>query len=546
MTERPASTYDAALALARAGRMADAAAALQAVLQSDPDDAAAWSLLTAVRQRLGQPEAALACAREVVRLTPEDAGAHLTCGNLLAGVGRPADALASFDQAALLAPDLAFAHNNRANMLNRLERSDEALAAADRALALDPSLAHAWRHRGLALLGLGDGDGAVSAYRRALAAAGPTERYDALCDLGHALSAAGGYDEALELLDEAVSMQPAAAMARFRRSETRLTLGDLAGGWDDYAARWDVAEFARDNREMTPELRRRLVLAPQADDLRDRRVLVVCEQGLGDEIMFASVLPDIAAIAARVTCIVDPRLLRLFSRSLPQAAFVAAGSAQRVDPADFDRVVALGSLPSIFRRAQGDFPGRSYLSPDPAVTEGWRRRLESAGPGLRVGLSWRGGVKRTRAAARSLTLAALEPLLSREDCVFVSLQYGDVTDEIAAANAGGRRPILAFPAAEIHDFEDLAGLVGALDVVVTVQTALAHLVGAMGKDGLLMIPRWPEWRYGLRGDRMAWYRALRLVRQIEPGDWSPVLADVGLRLDAITQNEKTPRGGGAS
>jgi len=558
MTEPAADTYDAALALARAGRMADAAGVLQAVLQANSDDAAAWGLLTAVRQRLGQPEAALACANEVVRLTPEDAAAHLTRGNLLAAVGQVPRALASFDEAARLAPDLAVAHNNRAGMLNRLERSDEALAAADRALALDPRLSHAWRHRAFALFSRGDGESAVATYRRALAAASPPERYDALCDLGLSLNAVGDHAEALQALDEAVSLQPAAPMARFRRSETRLTLGDLPGGWDDYATRWDVGEFVRTNREMTPELRRRLVVAPQADDLRGRRILVVREQGVGDEIMFAGVLPDLAAIAAQVTCIVNPRLLQLFSRSLPQITFVPSGSGQRLDPADFDRVVALGSLPFMFRRAPRDFPGRGYLSPDPALVEGWRRRLAVTGPGLRVGLSWRGGIKRTRAAARSLDLAALAPLLSREDCVFVSLQYGDVAAEIAEVNAGRARPIIAFPADETHDFEDLAGLTGAMDAVVTVQTALAHLVGAMGQDGLVMIPRWPEWRYGLGGERMAWYASLRLVRQVDAGDWSPVLADVARRLDAMTANEmgtsnetgtpneKTPRGGGAS
>lgn len=553
MTEPSAESYDAALAFARAGRMADAAAALQAVLQAEPDNTAAWSLLTAVRQRLDQPLAALACAREVVRLTPEDAGAHLTLGNLLAGAGRPAEALASFDKASELAPNLAFAHNNRANMLNRLERSEEALVAADRALALDPGLAHAWRHRAVALSGLGDADGAVATYRRALAASdGPAERYDALCDLGLSLNAVGGYDEALEMLDEAVRLQPGAPMARFRRAETRLTVGDLAGGWDDYAARWSTPDFARANREMTPELHGRLVLEPRPDDLTGARVLVVGEQGVGDEIMFASVLPDLIAIAAQVTCIVDRRLVRLLSRSLPQATFVAARSTQRLDPAGFDRVVALGSLPFAFRRTPRDFPGRGFLSPDPAVTDGWRRRLASAGPGLRVGISWRGGVTRTRAAARSLGLAALGPLLARDDCVLVSLQYGDVEAEVAAVNAGRARPIIAFPATQIDDFEDLAGLVGALDVVLTVQTALAHLVGAMGRNGLVMIPQWPEWRYGLNGDRIAWYDSLRLARQVSTGDWSPVLAEVGLRLDALhpgeepTPNEKTPRGGGAS
>jgi tetratricopeptide (TPR) repeat protein len=532
MSHPPPATYETALALARAGRLAEAADQLQTILSADGDHADGWSLLAAVRQRLGQPEAALACHREVTRLRPDDPGAHLAYGAALAGLGHTAEALAAFDAVAAVAPDNAFAHNNRANMLNKLDRPDEALAAADRALALRPELIHAWRHRGQALGGLGDAEGAAAAYREALARTGAAEQYDVLCDLGGALATTGRYDEALAMLDRAVALRPDAAAARFRRSELRLVTGDLPGGWEDYETRWRLPDVLRMNREMTPELLGRLTLSPRAEELAGRRVLVVGEQGVGDVIMFASLLPDLAAIAAQVTCVVDPRLVRLFARSLPGVTFAPSGRAGAVDAGAFEKVVALGSLAFAFRRSQSDFPGRPYLKASPQAAEAWRRRLTAAGPGPRVGVSWRGGVKRTRAVARSIDLDAL-PFLGRDDLQFVSLQYGDVADEIAAVNRGLSRPVLAFSPAEIDDFDELAGLIEALDLVVTVQTTVAHLTGALGRPGLVMIPRWPEWRYGLQGDRIAWYGSLRLVRQAAAGDWAPVLGAVARELDAL-------------
>lgn len=531
MSEAAPSAYDAALELARAGRWAEAAATLQAVLTADPDDAKSWSLMAALRQRLGQTAAVLACYTQLARLTPDDADVHLQRGNAQAALGHAAEALASFDRAVALAPALAFAHNNRANMLNRLDRPDEALAAADRALALDAGLVHAWRHRGLALACLGDPAGAVTAYERALSAAAPADRCDALSDMAWALASGGRYGEAAAALDEAVSLRPNDATALYRRAEIRLLTGDFASGWDDHEARWDLPEVRRNTREMTPELFARLLRNPRIEDLAGRRVLVVGEQGVGDVVMFASVLPDLAAIAAQVTCIVEPRLAGLLARSLPQVTFVAARSGG-LDAGAFDGVVALGSLPFMFRRAAADFPGRPYLTPAPERVEAWRRRLDAAAaPGLRIGISWRGGSKRTRAVSRSMELGQLLGALDRDDRTFVSLQYGDVSDEVAAANVGRERPVLAFPPSEIDDFGDLAALIGALDVVVTVQTAAAHLAGALGAPGLVMIPRWPEWRYGLQGERIAWYGSLRLLRQTEAGDWSAVLADVDRRLD---------------
>jgi hypothetical protein len=156
----------------------------------------------------------------------------------------------------------------------------------------------------------------------------------------------------------------------------------------------------------------------------------------------------------------------------------------------------------------------------------WAERLGPADGRRRVGVSWRGGIDRTGRGARSMDLAQLRPLFDLPGCEFVSLQYGDVAGEVAAANAGLVSPIRVFPAADIDDFDDLAGLVRNLDLVVSVQTALVHLTGALGAPGLVMVPAMAEWRYGAHGATMPWYGSLRLFRQGEDADWAPVVEAV--------------------
>ena len=156
----------------------------------------------------------------------------------------------------------------------------------------------------------------------------------------------------------------------------------------------------------------------------------------------------------------------------------------------------------------------------------FRRRLGPPPRGLRIGLSWKGGTPRTGAERRSLTLDSFAPLLALPGCAFVSLPYGEVEAEVAAANARLGSAIRAFPAAGIDDFEDLAALVQELDVVVSVQTALVHLCGAIGQECLTLVPRNPEWRYTLTGSTMPWYGSVRIFRQPDAGTWEPVVQQV--------------------
>jgi hypothetical protein len=282
---------------------------------------------------------------------------------------------------------------------------------------------------------------------------------------------------------------------------------------------------------VSPQVRDRLDLLLGVEDLRGQRVLLVPEQGVGDEVMFASMIPDLAAVAASVACVCDPRLVGLFANSFPGVRFFDPARAN-LRPSDFDKVVAMGSLGHVFRNRLEDFPGAPFLRPRAEVAERWAARLGPRPRSLRIGVSWRGGTPRTGASQRSLTLADLASVLSLPDCQIVSLQYGDPRAEVEAASTQLGRDITVFPPAEIDDFEELAGLIVNLDVIVSVQTSVVHLTGALGTDCLAMVPYNPIWRYTAHASVMPWYRSVRILRQAKPNAWEPVVQDVAEILKA--------------
>lgn len=408
-------------------------------------------------------------------------------------------------------PRAAAAHRLKGSILEQQGQAAQALVSYDRAIGLDPSDAASHGGRGGALLALGQVEAAVESLDRAVALA--PDNAVAAHNRANALVRARRFEDAVAGYDRAIALGLDSPEPMFRRGLTRLLLRDFAGGWRDYESRWRVDDHLKRGRgAVSPQLLPRLDLNNSIAGLAGKTVLLVSEQGVGDQIMFASMIPDLLAVAGSVICVCDPRLLSLLSHSFPQVRFV--DPRQPLTGISPDLIVPMGSLGLVFRTAPEAFPGTPYLRADPALVARWRARL---GPGLRVGLSWRGGTPQTNGAARSISLAQLAPLLAVEGCDFVSLQYGEVEAEVAQARPEGR--LRVFPAAEISDFEDLAGLTASLDVVVSVQTTLVHVAGALGTPCLTLIPQAPEWRYGLTGQALPWSSSVRLYRQTADGDW---------------------------
>ena len=495
--QRPGSAvarYNLGNALADLGRWAEALAAFEEASRLDPTFAPPRVRAAAALQQLGRPEAAVEAYDAAAGLLPASETVRNSRGAVLLTLGRHAEALADFEAALALQPDLPSANYNRGVALLNLHRPQAALAALDAALAFDPAHADAHNNRSVALMELG---------RR---------------------------EEAVAALDRALALRPGDPQFVTNRAHALLGLGRFKAGWRDYDRRWESEAFVRDSfGQVTPQIRAALDLGVRREDLLGRRVLAVGEQGIGDVVMFASMLPDLLADAAEVGVLCEPRLAGLFRASFPAAAVLGPADAPGALPA-FDRVVAMGSLGRLYRDHLADFPGRAYLTAREETRRRWRERLGPKTARLRVGLAWQGGLPGTGRSRRSLPLADLAPLLELPACEFVSLQHGDVAARVAAVNAGRRRPIRSFPPQELSDFEEMAGLIQGLDAVVSVQTAVVHLSGGLGVPCFAMLPQPCEWRYAAQPERMPWYASVRLFRQEKPGDWPPVIAAVARRL----------------
>jgi tetratricopeptide (TPR) repeat protein len=514
---------DAARAARERGDLDTAARTLLQALESEPESLPARNELAVVLLALGRPDQAQQLLRWVLKRAPDLAAAHTNSGIAWQAMGRFDEALAAFGRAVALEPDDAGARNNLALCLRRLDRHDEAEAELRRALALAPG--DAWTVTNLAVL-LRD----LGRPREARALAEPElgrhpDAVDLRCAAAAALQDLGEIDGAGAHYDAALAIEPGAGIARLGRATLRLSCAEFGPGWDDYEGRY-----------ATDESPRRGFPFPEWDGGAPggRAVLVYAEQGLGDEIMFASCLPDLIAEAGRVVVECDPRLAALFARSFAAAAVFGApraGERAWLDRAGaIDVQVAAGSLPRRYRRKVEDFPAHAgYLRPDPGRVAYYRERLAALGPGPKIGIAWRGGLVRTRRAVRSVEPELLAPLLALKNVRFVSLQHGGVDADLARMRAAAGDAPVHWP--EVPAVPDeAAAVMAALDATVTVCSAVVHIGGAVGARVLAMVPAAPEWRYLRSGGRLPWYPSVELLRQERAGDWSAVIGRALERL----------------
>jgi tetratricopeptide (TPR) repeat protein len=444
-----------------------------------PDDIAILNQHANVLVSLGRPQQALAELQQVLARAPNHVEARLTSGIVCATLGSPGQALADFDAALRLAPGHPGVHYNRGVALIALGRYAEAVEANDRAVALAPQYAAAWLNRGKALMQLNRGDEAVASYAQALA------------------------------------VRKDYADARFNMALALLTCGDYRRGFADYEARWR-------RTGMPPQKSRGKPLWLGEYPLARKTVLLHAEQGLGDTIQFARYAPLLAAGGAKVIAEVQPELKSLMRRLDGVAAVVARGE---VTP-PFDVHCPLGSLPLALHTELASVPAQiSYLAADDAQVAKWSARL-AALPRPRIAIAWSGNPSHDNDRNRSIPFAQLTSLLAAP-VHFVGLQR-DVRAEDAAALAG--EPRIMQLGEDLADFSDTAAVLALCDLVITVDTAPAHLAGAMGRPVWVLLPFAPDWRWTREGATTPWYPTARLFRQPALGDWDSVIARVAVEL----------------
>jgi tetratricopeptide (TPR) repeat protein len=516
-------------------RLDEALASFERAFESDARFVVALQNLAAVLLEAGRPLASLEVADRLRTYAPEDAGSFYARGKAFSALERFDDALESHERALRIDPRHIGALIDRGNIWQRRLRPDLALESYDRAIDLRADCAEAHANRGAVLQELGRLPEARISYDRALAL--NPDFAEAHCNRGALLAQQNEPQAALASLDRALAASPNFAIARFRRAQTLLSMGDFAAGWPEYEWRGRDNEHAR-RRFMRPQWLGR-------ESLAGKCILLHAEQGLGDTIQFSRYVPLVAELGASIILEVPKALKRLVER-LP-------GVVDCMAPGDtlpsFDYHSPLMSLPLAFGTRLESIPARiPYLASAPERVREMKITLgESTLP--RVGLVWAGGSRphqpelRAVNERRNVPLDQIMSLLS-PGIEFHSLQKGDPAESELAAlrESGGAARHIAVHANELTDLADTAALIEQLDLVISVDTAMAHLAGALGKPVWLLNRFDSCWRWLIDRTDSPWYPTLRLYRQTRPGDWGQVLERVRRDLADLGQGFKRATG----
>jgi tetratricopeptide (TPR) repeat protein len=544
----PGQAIHEALALHQQGRLDQAEKLYTRVLKAQRDNFDALHLLGLLNNQRGKAGEAYRLITAALKVQPRSPDALSNLALVLHALKRSTEALAQLDKALTFAPGHLDALNNRGNVLLDLNRPAEAVLAFDAVLAKEPRHVQVLINRGNARAGMGEAEAALADYDAALAIAPghPLALYnrgnalralgreqDALADYEQALTAAPNYpsaltnrgmalaalnrhQDALESYGRALALQPDNADVHFNAALSLLTIGDYPRGFAEYEWRWKRAGMG-----VRKDLRKPLWLGETP--LAGRTILLHAEQGLGDTVMFARYAPLLARAGAHVVLEVQPELKDLLAGLAGVAAAVARG--EPLPP--FDVHCPLTSLPLACKTELANVPADiPYLRASEPHIATWRTRLEEL-PSPRVALAWSGRATHVNDRNRSLSLSQLEPLLAAEDVSFISIQR-----ELRPADAErlAREPRVTHVGHELTDFTDTAAVLALADLVVCVDTSVAHVAGALGRPACVLLPFQPDWRWTQDRDRSPWYPALRLFRQPAIGDWSSVVARLPAEL----------------
>ena len=564
------------------GQHAEAAELVRRAVKLRPEDAALQLNLGNALKALGKIDDAIEQFRNALTLAPSFPMAHYNLGNAYASVGRHEDAADAFEKSLRLQPADASSHNNLGNALHALGRHTEAIASFQRALELRPGHAGALNNMGMSLNALDRADEAIPCFQAALAAEprfvaahfnlantfDATGRHEkavasfqaafalqpnlppTIFGLGNALAALGRHAQALPYLERAVGLDPQFALAWLSLGTAHQALNahaaavrafdqalrlrpDLASAHMNRALAWLAL---RDFTRGLPEYEWRLQITAQpaiqtlprwhGEPIEQRTLLVHAEQGFGDTLQFVRFVPLAAQRAARVVLEVQPQLLPLLAPAAQawRVTLIAQGTPR---PAA-DLQCPLLSLPLALGTTYDTIPDRTpYLSASPAYGRKWRGSLGGHAK-RKIGIAWSGRIQQNE--TRSMPLAALAPLFALEGIDWIVLQPDLSAEEHAALDTHPRAAAIHRLGKRIGDFADTAAIIERLDAVVSIDTSIAHLAGALKKPLWLMLPFAADWRWFVGETRSPWYPGVTLLRQPQPGAWGDVVEAVANEL----------------
>ncbi|HEY8749202.1 MAG TPA: tetratricopeptide repeat-containing glycosyltransferase family protein [Tepidisphaeraceae bacterium] len=495
-----------------AGKLAEVESVCRQILARDSDYTPALQLLGALLGHTGRHEQAAEVLSRCVRLDPTDAAAQSTLGIALQLLGHPEKAIEHLSRAVELQPQAAQMQYNLGKALRDQKRMEEAAIAFGRTVELQRSFSPAWNNLGNTLRDLGRLEEAVTCYQTDLELR-PNNPHT-LHNMGITYRELLRLAEAMRCFDTALTFEPGYNECRLSRAMLLLLEGQLLRGWNEYESRFDVPR-TKARREYTQP-------AWDGSDPEGRTILLYSEQGFGDAIQFVRYAPLLAQRNVTVIIECQPELRELFASLRGVEQVICPGD----ELPDFDAYRGMLSMPLTFGTTLETIPAEGpYLRADRAKVRRWRKIIEPGG--LRVGLVWAGAAGYGNDRNRSLTLERISRFAQTPDIRFYGLQKGDAAKQ--ALNPPEGMSVLDL-SDELHDFSDTAAAIENLDLVISVDTAVGHLAGALGKSVWLMIPYFPDWRWMLGRVDSPWYPTMRLFRQGARGDWDGVIDRVAEEL----------------
>jgi Flp pilus assembly protein TadD len=468
---------EAAVERHNAGNLKAAHLIYEEIRKIDPKNYVALNLSGVLASQTSKQEKAIFLITHAISLNPSYAEAYNNRGMVYKELKQFSFALKDFTQAIRLSKNYVEAHNNRGVLHRQLGHFEEALSDYNKAISLNPSYAEAYNNRG----------GLMSDMKR--------------------------YEDALLDYDKAILLNPNHASAHWNKAIHWLRMANFELGWSLYEWRWKSEKQIGKPLETSK---------PIWSGQSNKRVLVWPEQGIGDEIMFGSIIPDLEKLCSKVIIQCDERLIPLFRRSFPKGVefFTRTDS---IPEGVYDSHIPFGSLPMLLRPTLESFYDSSgpYLFYDGEKTKNLRKKLVSDDSERLIGLSWHSNSILTGAQHRNINIEKLAKLLNRNNFRLVNLQYGDVSGELEDLRLNYNIDVLQVPEIDNHmDIDGLAALIGACDHVVSIDNATVHLASALGKPTHVLLPFNCDWRWGLNGSKSYWYKSTKLYRQENMSDWA--------------------------
>lgn len=531
-------TFDLAVLHHQGGRLPQAEQFYRQTLQADSQHVGALHLMGLLAHQVGRNDLAVEYIRQALNLRPDYAEAHSNLGMAFAEQNKLMEAIDSYQQALRLKPDLAETHNNLANILRQQGRLTEAVAGYHQALRIKPGYAEAYSNLGVAMLEQGKPAEAEACHRQALRLKPEIpEAHNNLgmafqeqgklaeavaCyqqalrlrpdyaefhnNLGVAIAEQGRLTEAAACYEQAIRLKPDYADAHLNLAYSRFFRGDLDAAWPEYEWRWRRRGFS------PPSFRQPLWDGSRLDG---QTIFLFAEQGLGDTLQFIRYASPVRQLGGKLIVQCQKPLLRMLARCAGIDRLVPAGAT----PPPFDCYAPLLSLPRILGTNLANIPAMvPYFSVDSTLITNWRQRLSGI-KGFKVGIAWQGNPEHARDRRRSVLLQSFAPLSRVPGIQLVSLQKGPGQEQLPelASQLG-----VLDPTDRLDDFLDTAALMLNLDLVITVDTAVAHLAGAFGIPVWVALAIDPDWRWLLEREDSPWYPTMRLFRQSAWGDWTGV------------------------